>query len=485
VNGIGGRAAVISITRLMNQGLLLISPMLLTRLLSVEEFGRYREFLLYASILEVIAGFNIFTSLLRFVAHRPEHRQQFVDQALLMTFATSLLVIGSAALLNWLFDGALVGHYMLPLAAYIFVYVNLDYWENMWLAQRRVGRVFAYTSSRLAARIVTVVTAAWLSSDVQVIIWSLVTLETLRFVVSSIAWARYRQRSPRRLESGWREQLRYCGPTGAAHVLTGLNRSLAGLYVANWFGPVGLAHYSIGTYIRPVIVVLRNSLSDSLLPEMAAQLRSAEHADSLRPWRRITVVAAILLLPAAVLLGRFADTIVITLFGEEYRAAVPVFQIYLLVLVREIFDFAVPLRAINQTAPLLYGNVVSMIVNAVFLALLLPTAGLLGAAVATILARVIEAGYLARETARVYETPARELFQWGDLGKVTLAAALASVTLVGSFWTSTMGLFGAIAAGCCYLALYVPLLLLLRVPEALLLKDRLQLPVDRALARLK
>ena len=485
MSGIGGRAAVISITRLMNQGLILISPMLLTRLLSVQQFGEYREFLLYASILEVIAGFNIFTSLLRFVAHQPEHRQQFVDQALLMTFATSLLVIGGTAALNWIFDGALVGHYMLPLGVFIFVYVNLDYWENMWLAQRRVGAVFAYTSSRLAARIVTVVTAAWLSSDVEVIIWSLVTLEALRFVASLIAWARYRQRSARRLDSGWREQVRFCGPTGAAHVLTGLNRSLAALYVAKWLGPVGLAHYSIGTYIRPVIVVLRNSLSDALLPEMASQLRSAEHADSLRPWRRITVVAAILLIPAAVLLGRFADTIVMTLFGEEYRAAVPVFQIYLLVLLREIFDFAVPLRAINQTAPLLYGNIVSIVINAVFLAILLPTTGLLGAAVATIVARVIEAVYLARQTAKVYRTPALELFQWSDLGKVALAAVLAAVTLVGSFWTSTMGLFGAIAASCCFMALYVPLLLLLRVPEALILRDRLQLPVGRALARLK
>ena len=60
----------------MNQGLLLISPMLLTRMLSVEQFGQYREFLLYATVLEVIAGYNITSSLLRFVAHQPEHRQQ-------------------------------------------------------------------------------------------------------------------------------------------------------------------------------------------------------------------------------------------------------------------------------------------------------------------------------------------------------------------------------------------------------------------------
>jgi O-antigen/teichoic acid export membrane protein len=465
----------------MNQGLVLISPMLLTRLLTVEEFGQYREFLLYASVLEVIAGFNVFTSLLRFVAHQPEHRQQFVDQSLLMVLGTSTLVIASAALLNWIFDGALVGDYMLPLGIFIFVYVNVDFWEHMWLAQRRVGAVFAYTTGRLIARIVTVVTAAWLSGDVQVIIWSLVTLETLRFLASLIAWARYRQ-GGHRLESGWREQLRFCAPIGAAHVLVGLNKSMGSLYVAKMLGPVGLAHYAIGTYMRPVIAVLRNSLSDALLPEMSSQLRSAQHADSLLLWRRMTVVAAILLIPAAVLLGRFADTIVVTLFGEDYQRAVPVFQIYLLVLFREIVDFAVPLRAINRTTPLMYGNFVSIVVNAIFLAILLPTVGLIGAAIAFVIARMIEGSYLIRQTAKAYETAARGLVKWSDIGKVALAAALASITLATSFWTHTMGLFGVLAAGCCFMAVYVPLLLLLRVPEAVQLKERLQLLVGQALA---
>jgi O-antigen/teichoic acid export membrane protein len=467
----------------MNQGLVLISPMLLTRLLTVEEFGQYREFLLYATVLDVIAAYNISTSLLRFVAHQPEHRQQFVDQALLMTLGTSTLVIVATVVLNTIFGGALVGDYMLPLGIFIFVYVNFDFWEHMWLAQRRVGAVFAYTTGRLIARIVTVVTAAWLTSDVRVIIWSLVALETLRFIASLAMWARYRQRGQQRLESGWREQLRFCGPTGAASVLVTLNKSMGSLYVAKFLGPVGLAHYAIGTYMRPIITVLRNSMSDALLPEMSSQQRSPQHADSLVLWRRMTIVAAILLIPAAVLLARFADPIVVTLFSEEYRLAVPVFQIYLLVLFREIADFAVPLRAINRTAPLMYSNLLSIVLNAILLTILLPTVGLLGAAIAFIISRMIEGVYLGRQTARAYAIPARDLIKWGDVGKVALAAGLASITLIGSFWTSHLGLFGVLAAGCCFMIVYVPLLLLLRLPEALLLKERLQLLVGQFVGR--
>jgi O-antigen/teichoic acid export membrane protein len=316
-----------------------------------------------------------------------------------------------------------------------------------------------------------------------VIIWSLIALETVRFLAAVLLWARHRQRVERRLDTGLREQLRFCGPAGAAAILISFNKSMGSLYVAKLLGPVGLAHYSIGTYMRPIIAVLRNSLSDALLPEMSHQQRSNQHADSLVLWRRMTIVAAMLLIPAAVLLGRFADTLIVTLFSQEYRPAVPVFQIYLLVLFREIVDFAVPLRAANRTAPIMYSNFVSIVLNAILLSILLPTIGLLGAAIAFVVARMVEGVYLGWQTARIYETPALALINWRELGKVALAAAIASVTLLGSFWTHSFGLFGAIAAGCCFMLVYAPVLLLLRVPEALLLRDRL--PVRRALARLR
>jgi hypothetical protein len=95
---------------------------------------------------------------------------------------------------------------------------------------------------------------------------------------------------------------------------------------------------------------------------------------------------------------------------------------------------------------------------------------------------MMEGVYQGQQTAKAYGIAAHELVKWGDVGKVALAAALASITLATSLWTSTMGPFGVVAAGCCYMAVYALLLLLLRVPEALHLKERLQLLVGQALA---
>jgi hypothetical protein len=56
-----------------------------------------------------------------------------------------------------------------------------------------------------------------------------------------------------------------------------------------------------------------------------------------------------------------------------------------------------------------------------------------------------------------------------DLCKVAVAAALAAVVLYGSFWTDTLGLFGALAGAVAYMLAFACMLWLLRVPEMTLL----------------
>lgn len=462
----------------MNHGLVLISPIVLVRLLSVGEFGRYREFLLYASVLTTLAAFGVNSSLLHFTAHRPELTQRFVSQALLMTLASSALVIGGVAALNFALDGAVVGEYMLPLALYVALFVNFDFWEHLWIAQRRTVAVFGYTTGRLLARLTVVIVAAALTADLNVIIWSLIGLETVRLSISVVAWTRSRERQPQELAATWREQLKFCLPVGTASALVILNKSMGSMFIVKLLGPVALAQYTIGTYVHPVLAVLRNSLSDALLPEMSAQSSQrgskGAHADPLFLWRRMTVVATIFLTAAAVVLARFADTLVVTLFSAEYRPAVLVFQIYMLVLIRESMDFAVPLRAINCTAPIMYSNLLSMALNAVLLLILLPALGIPGAAVAYVISRGVEGVYLGLQTARTYRIAPRELASWHDLTKVVIASALASITLFGSFWTDSFGVLGVPIGASCFLLVYFALLLLLRVPEAVLLLRRAQ-----------
>lgn len=451
---------------MLNQGLILISPIVLVRVLSVQDFGRYREFLLYTTVLLSFSALGISHSLLRFIPSRPELKWRYVDHAVVLTFASSVLVTGGALLLDALLGGKAMGEFALPAAIYVLLFVNLDFWEALLLAEKRSFAVLGYTTGRLVARMLTVITAAALSGDVSVIISSLICLEAARLTISFINWRRRVQPVTADTSGALREHLWYCLPFGGSMVVAAFNRSIGNLFVAKMMGPVALAHYAIGTYLQPVITVLRNSISDVLLPEMVARDRET-HDDSLLLFRRTTVVIAILLIAAAVMLARFAEMLIITLFSEEYRPAVAILQIYLLVFARESLDFGVPLRAINRTTPILRSNVLAIVFNATLVLLLLPLWGLTGAVVAFVLSRFFEGAYLGWQTMRAYKVPLSQLAPWSDLAKVVIAAGTAATVLYFDFWTEVLGFPGVLLGGVAYIAAFAAMLLILRVPEAM------------------
>lgn len=470
----------------MNKGLILISPIILVRLLSVHDYGRYREFLLYTTILTGVGTFGINGSLLRFIPHKPEHGWHFVNQSVAMTAGISSVLGIAVLLLNVLFEGRLIPEYGPWVVLYAFLFINFDFWEYLWIAEKRPLLIWRYSTGRLLARILVVTLTAAITRDVDAIVYALVVLETVRIIAAVFAW---RTRDRQSLvhgfgPGGWGERLRYSVPFGGALVLQTLNRQLGNVLVAKFLGPVALAHFAIGTYVQPITQVLRNSISDVLLGEMARRNRDPQ-GDHLLLFRRTTVVTAMFLVPCGVVLARFADIIVTTLFTANYRPAIVIFQIYVLVLLRESMDFGVPLRAINMTAPIMRSNLVALLVNGALMAIMMPRFGLPGAVAAFVTARMLEGSYLGVHILRAYSVGLNRLASWPDLLKILIAAALAATVLYGSFWTETLGIFGVLAGGLLYLLVYAWLLLQLRVSEAPVLLRHVQGYSRSLLARLQ
>jgi O-antigen/teichoic acid export membrane protein len=471
--GVAKQAVVVSVSRFANFGLMLISPIVLVRLLSVEDFGRYREFLVYSGTLLSFATFGITTSLLYFVPGRPEHTWQFVKHTTHLTAITSVVVAIALIGADRASGGAVVGAFLIPLVAYVLAFANVDFWEYLWLATGRPMAVFAYTSGRLTARMAVVIGAAYFTRSVTVIIWSLVALEFSRLLLSAVVWSTVRKDRDEPLSDGWRGMIRFCLPNGGSLLLGIMNRYAANIVVAKVMGPAALAHYTIGTYVEPIVSTLRNSLSDAMLPSMVSRATSAQ-SEAVLLWQRGAVVASILLLPIGALLVRYADTLVVTAFSGGYRSSVPILQIFSLVLVRECFDFAVALKAVNQTRYFLFGDVAAIVLNLILLAVLMPSLGLVGAVTAYVISSYTEGLYLCWWVTRLYGVPARRFIPWKNFLKVALASALGLGMTCIPLWSARFALLNVMVGSAFYLIAYALLLQLLRVEEAQQLLLRLR-----------
>jgi O-antigen/teichoic acid export membrane protein len=171
-----------------------------------------------------------------------------------------------------------------------------------------------------------------------------------------------------------------------------------------------------------------------------------------------------------VLVGRYAEPLVTLVFGANYAGAAVLMQLYMLVVIRECFDFAPALRAVNRTRPLVESNVAGLVACSVAMLLLIPAAGLVGAMLAFVIACYVDFTWLGWRTRQAYGTSGAQLIPWRSIARTALAAAVAALLIANSVWTEVFGRVGIVLAGLAYLAAYAGLLQVLRIPEALVLQ---------------
>jgi O-antigen/teichoic acid export membrane protein len=468
---LGSQAVILTVSRLANYGLMLLSPLVLVRLMPVETFGHYREFVLYAALLHGLAGFAIYEGLLYFVPSHPLSPWRMVRQAAILTPFSSGIVVLALVVLDFAFGGAIVGAYLLPLVLYTLFLVNIDFWEFLFVATRRPALVLLYTAARLGARMIASILAAALIGTVESIIWSLVAVEAVRFVGSAVVW-RMLDRSAEEppVPNALRAQLRFCAPMGLTILIGSIRRNLSMVAVAKLLGPVPLAHFAVGKYGEPIVTSLRNSLTSVILPEMVRR-QDGSNTESLALWKRATVVNAIILFPVIAIVLRFAEPLIAVAFGEAYLPAALLMQIYMLVVVRECFDFSPLLRSAGRTVGLVYAGVAGLVAGLVALWILLPRAGIVGAMGAFVVASYVDAACMVVAACKVRKVSLAELVPWWSIARTALAALAAGGVVMHSFWISAFGFAGIVLATVCYLIVFVALIAVLRVPEAYLLMD--------------
>jgi O-antigen/teichoic acid export membrane protein len=459
------QALVVATARLVNQGLMVISPLVLVRLLTVEDFGEYREFLLYATVIGNFAAFSFPNSLMYFVGLQPAAAWGYTKRVAAAVFMSSVLAVTAFAAFEWVGNHSLLGDALLPCLLYVLFYANLDFWECLWLAQRKATAVFLYTAGRLAARLGVVIVVATVSRSVEYVVWALVILEGVRLLLSAVFFRVATQRDVGEPPNvSWRGMMEFCLPAGTSVFVTTLSSSLSGILIDHQLGSEELAKFVVGSYIFMVIFPIRNALSDVLLSEMAKQ-EAVRRNGWLPLWNRSTVILAIMLVPISILMARYSGAVIEVIFSASYLEAVPVMRAFAFLIALCCVDLALIMRVTSQTRVMLKATMVSSAINLVGLFFLLPGHGIGGAAIATVMASLAGLVYGANTLAGSQGLRLADLFPLTAIGKIALASALASVLLLPSLAVSGSGLSSVILSAIGFMFVYLAALAVMRLEE--------------------
>jgi len=417
------RGAVLATARLLNQALALLSPLLLVRLLDIVDYGRYRQFMAVAMLITSLGGFALTANLTYLLARTPERAAADITKTtalmLAVAFVSSLIV---AVFRPWIVPGEIADSWWL-LTLYVFMFLNLEVVVAYWLARRRSVEVMQYTLVVTVWRLGTLLGAALYFRDVEMIFVTIVCAEAVKNLAIYL-WLRSRGLLVFRWDGTvLREQLRLVAPLGLGSMLNKANE-FGRVVVGSVMGPVPLAIYSTAAYQVPLVNIVQTSLSDVIFPDLVKRAQR-DPGEGLRLWKRAQMMVAAVILPCWLLLAYFAEPLIRLAFTDAYVSATPYFQVFLLLMVRQCFQFSTLLRSVEDNASFATANGVALAINVVLLATLMPRFGLWGPTLGLVVGQMWSGYYLGRRVMVRYRVPVSQIFQWRKFALALLAAALA------------------------------------------------------------
>ena len=338
---------------------------------------------------------------------------------LAVAFVSSLIV---AVFRPWIVPGEIANSWWL-LTLYVFMFLNLEVVVAYWLARRRSVEVMQYTLVVTVWRLGTLLGAALYFRDVEMIFVTIVCAEAVKNLAIYL-WLRSRGLLVFRWDGTvLREQLRLVAPLGLGSMLNKANE-FGRVVVGSVMGPVPLAIYSTAAYQVPLVNIVQTSLSDVIFPDLVKRAQR-DPGEGLRLWKRAQMMVAAVILPCWLLLAYFAEPLIRLAFTDAYVSATPYFQVFLLLMVRQCFQFSTLLRSVEDNASFATANGVALAINVVLLATLMPRFGLWGPTLGLVVGQMWSGYYLGRRVMVRYRVPVSQICQWRKFALALLAAALA------------------------------------------------------------
>lgn len=416
---------------------ILILSVVLTRYLTQTDYGTYLHVQLIANVAIWSFMLGIPHSVYYFLPRVKQQRRLILATISIVLTIGTLVALGifvSSDGIQNLLNNPSLGRLMIITAAITFLQIPMSIFEPTMIAANRV-RAFILTDSVFNIGFFFVIfIPAILTADIDIILYWLcafyaVQLSVLLAVLVQTAF-RFNNQQQDGIDYTVKDQFGYALPIGLSQGIFEMARYGDKIIVSHFFDPATLAIYARGAMDIPVLSIINNTIDNLMMPRLVAAYADGCAEALLKLWHDTIALTASFMYPSFFFLVFTAPYLIPGLYGEDYAAAVPIFQIYSCGIIFRVTTYNVIVRVIGKTGIMVWVASASETANILGTILLVKHYGLWGAPVATVLAAgLICSGYLLAISSRL-KVEMTDIFPWRLLCGVAAVAAVSVVPLV-------------------------------------------------------
>ena len=452
----------------------MLLPIVLVRILPQESVGDYKIFFLYLSLAPAFAFISGLISNVPFWSGQVERSLESLKASFQLVLASAtiftLIALCAATNIANAFGWSLSQANLFAIA--IFGTVGHQFIEDCLISKGKIWSSALFSGSFEIIKGILLVFSAWYWNSTTAVFASFGLVMGLKVLVAILIGIKNQLLS---WKVNWRNIYNVANKAAPISLaaLLGIFIDRADQFVlSNSLSAADFAIYSLGCLIVPPLLSLESSIMRVSIPQIASALsqKSFKNAASLHSYA--VEQLALLIMPASIGLIVFADPIIALLFTPQYQEAAGFLRIFALSYLILILPFDACARAIGNTSWIFRSFILFSIICISFACIGAWTYGAYGALIATIMAKTLMRLWGFSFTKRTLKSSLTELLPITSLTKELCLLAIiasASILLKPLFASSFLWL---IICGTAFIAIYLPIALILRNSSALKLVEQ-------------
>lgn len=400
-----------------------ITTMLLSRHLTLHEYGSYSQLLLIVQLFVSVFSLGLPNSISYFFP-REVNKGKFVSQYLMLVSLIALIIAlfaytGENIFCSF-FKNASLKEYLFFVCIYPWALILINSIDNLCIVLGRTKFLAVYKITNALLTAITAAVASFYSLDLRAYLRIFIIIQVLMSAMVYI----FASQNVEKLEIYFdflyiKKIFTFSLPIGLSAIVGTINAEIDKLVISYYETTEAVAVYSNCSKELPFALIAA-ALTSLLLPKLVIYLSQNNKDKAIRIWNNSAEFSFTFMAFIVCLLIVFSKEVITFLYSGKFLSGTDIYYVYSCLLLLRFTYFGMFLNAGGKSKSILYSSIVSVMVNIILDIILYHAFGVIGPAIATFVSQIIMNLLQLILTCKNFECCFAKILPWKRIGFCSL-----------------------------------------------------------------